>query len=111
MKTQAVWLSFDLGLQGDYEGLYAWLDSHRAKECGINVAFLRYKFNKNIRSELITDISNAFQQNPRTRVYAIFDAGTGTAGRFIIGGRKGSPPWSGYAPKKEKEVDDSTKLD
>ena len=34
------WISFDLGLQGDYDALYAWLDKHEAKECGENVATL-----------------------------------------------------------------------
>ena len=29
-----VWISFDLGVKGDYEGMYAWLDSKDAKECG-----------------------------------------------------------------------------
>lgn len=28
----------NLGVQGDYEGLYAWLGEHRAKECGDSVA-------------------------------------------------------------------------
>jgi hypothetical protein len=28
------WISFDLGLQGDYEPLYEWLDRHEALECG-----------------------------------------------------------------------------
>ena len=34
MKTSTIWISYDLGVRGDYEGLYAWLDSHGAKECG-----------------------------------------------------------------------------
>lgn len=33
-----IWLSFDLGVSGDYEGMYAWLDDKRAKECGSSVA-------------------------------------------------------------------------
>ena len=34
VTINTVWISYDLGIRGDYEGLYAWLDSHRAKECG-----------------------------------------------------------------------------
>jgi len=30
---QTIWISYDLGLQGDYPGLYRWLDLHKAKEC------------------------------------------------------------------------------
>jgi len=40
----AMWMSYDLGVKGDYEGLYAWLDDHDAKECGNSVAFLRYEY-------------------------------------------------------------------
>jgi hypothetical protein len=29
------WLIYDLGLQGHYDELFAWLDQHKAKECGI----------------------------------------------------------------------------
>ena len=39
-----MWMSYDLGVKGDYEGLYAWLDDHDAKECGNSVAFLRYEY-------------------------------------------------------------------
>ena len=28
-----IWLSFDLGISGDYEGMYAWLDDKNAQEC------------------------------------------------------------------------------
>lgn len=31
---QLIWISYDLGVSGDYENLYAWLDDHGAKECG-----------------------------------------------------------------------------
>ena len=33
-----IWLSYDLGIGGDYESLYSWLDNHEAKECGDSVA-------------------------------------------------------------------------
>ena len=33
-----IWLSFDLGVSGDYEGTYAWLDDKSARECGSSVA-------------------------------------------------------------------------
>ena len=36
---KAIWLSFDLGVAGDYPGLYKWLDEHDAVECGDSVAF------------------------------------------------------------------------
>ena len=33
-----MWMAYDLGVKGDYEGLYAWLDDHSAAECGNSVA-------------------------------------------------------------------------
>ena len=48
---KAIWLSFDLGVKGDYESLYAWLDNHEAIECGDGTAFLKYEVGKNGSSE------------------------------------------------------------
>ncbi len=36
MENRIIWLSYDLGIQGDYPSLYEWLDKHQAKECGDN---------------------------------------------------------------------------
>ena len=33
-----VWISFDLGVKSDHEGMYAWLDTKGAKECGDSLA-------------------------------------------------------------------------
>ena len=47
------WLSFDLGLTENYEGLYRWLDNLEAKECGDSVAtFTSDKTVEHIRKEL-----------------------------------------------------------
>ena len=37
------WLSYDLGVGGDYKGLYQWLDDHNAESCGSSVAFFTYE--------------------------------------------------------------------
>ena len=42
--NKAIWLSYDLGVSGDYEGIYAWLAKHGAKECGDSLAFLNYEY-------------------------------------------------------------------
>jgi hypothetical protein len=55
--NKALWLSYDLGVKGDYEGLYAWLDDHNAEECGNSVAFLHYEYCTEIFSELKDDLS------------------------------------------------------
>jgi len=47
---KAVWISYDLGIKGDYQGLYSWLDDHDAIECGNSVAFIQFEV-------LLTDIN------------------------------------------------------
>ena len=89
------WISFDLGFQGDYQPLYAWLDRQQAKECGENAAtFVSNKSREKIAEELSTLLSS--EKNPR--IYLITKV---LGGKFILGKRK-FPPWKGYA---EVELD------
>lgn len=48
----AIWLSYDLGVNGDYEGMYAWLDNHGAKECGGSVAYLQFTHDGDLPASL-----------------------------------------------------------
>jgi hypothetical protein len=114
---KAVWISFDLGIQGDYPSLYAWLDSHGAKECGDSLAFLNYEYEEplsisqrgdRLRECLKADLKKALKVNPRTtRIYVVYrDAGTTKMkGAFLFGGRRDAP-WSGYSAKGEGAVDE-----
>ncbi len=43
----SIWLSFDLGVLGDFEGMYEFLDSHGAQECGDSLATFSYEYKKN----------------------------------------------------------------
>lgn len=97
MKS-AVWISFDLGLRGDYEGMYTWLDQHEAKECGDNFALLRYEHEGELIENLKKDIRDSVEINKKTRIYLIFISSTTKKpkGKFIFGNRKAAP-WSGYA--------------
>jgi len=64
-----MWMSYDLGVKGDYEGLYAWLDEHSAAECGNSVAFLRYEYSADFLSELKEDIARHVNLDKRDRIY------------------------------------------
>lgn len=93
-----VWISFDLGVQGDYEGLYTWLDEHQARECGDSLAVLNYHHTGDVLRALANDLKRSIEVGKRTRIYAIYRA-AGTKkmkGKFILGARK-APAWSGYA--------------
>jgi hypothetical protein len=50
---KAVWMSFDLGVKGDYEGLYRWLDARQARACGDSVALFFFdRKTRNLPSEI-----------------------------------------------------------
>jgi hypothetical protein len=104
---KAVWLSFDLGIKGDYEGLYQWLDAHGAIECGDSVAFFKIKSEG---SDLPGEIKKSLQQSmeidaKKTRIYIIYQKDKSTKGSFLFGQRKASP-WVGSAPKAATVVDE-----
>lgn len=107
MKKNAIWISYDLGVQGDYSSLYTWLDTHGAKECGDSLAFLNYEHSGSIKQKLINELKNAMTIDKRTRIYVIYrDADTNkNKGAFIFGGRRESP-WTGYSPKGSGAVDE-----
>lgn len=91
-----VWLSFDLGVSGDYEGMYAWLDEKGAKECGDSVAsFMFPGDNGDLVASLKSELENEVKLNKRSRIYVVYNHGGKYKGKFVVGGRK-NPPWDGY---------------
>ncbi len=90
MDKTRYWLSFDLGLHGNYEELYEWLDAQDARECGDSVAsFLSEKS----REKLTDEIRERVGDNARARVYLI---ALHQGGKFVLGKRKPAP-WEGYS--------------
>lgn len=100
---KAVWLSFDLGVGGDYPGLYKWLDNHEAIECGDSVAFFRYAIDINRENEVYAQVKKEVEQvvklRPGDRIYIIrrvkTESGYTVKGNFMFGKRK-AKPWEGY---------------
>jgi hypothetical protein len=107
MMKNFIWISFDLGVQGDYEGMYSWLDAHNAKECGDSVAAMYYEYEEKLLDELKHDLESSVRINKKTRIYVIRLFSGKMKGRFIFGTRK-SPPWAGYGPQKGEEEEDVT---
>jgi hypothetical protein len=96
--TQRVWLSYDLGLKGDYEGLYAWLANHGAKECGDNVATFLLEDARNVEQSMVmTELLKHVQLGQRDRIYLIWydEVSKKIRGKFLAGGRKPAR-WAGY---------------
>jgi hypothetical protein len=105
---KTVWISFDLGVSGDYEGLYAWLDTHAAKECGDSVAVIEYQPRADVIAELKSEIGEAVELNKKSRIYAIYKSEDGKMkGSFVYGTRK-QAPWTGYGASAEESSDESS---
>jgi hypothetical protein len=103
---KAVWLSFDLGINGDYEGMYTWLANHEAIECGDSVGFVRYDSQGKLLDELKTDLGENVGFTKKSRVYVIYRGDDGKVkGSFLFGKRK-QAPWTGYGFVKEEEAVD-----
>lgn len=104
---QAIWISYDFGVRGDYEGMYAWLDANGALECGDNLALVHYEFTGDLISDLQRELQTAVEVTRKTRIYVIWrDAPSGKLkGRFIFGTRKAAP-WTGYAVGEEQVLED-----
>jgi hypothetical protein len=103
-----IWLSYDLGLKGDYENLYAWLDSHKAKECGSNCAAFSFEFDKDLLKELKKDLSTNVTLEKTDRIYVIYPEPAPSLkrrGKFLFGKRKPAP-WAGYSAEYEEDIDD-----
>lgn len=114
MKSN-IWISYDLGVTGDYEGMYAWLDDQGARECGSSFAFIKdYDHgNERLMKALRRDIMDAVSLGKRSRIYVVRpfrdDEGAvrGGRGRFLVGGRKGTPPWDGYGQQGDADDDEA----
>ena len=99
-----IWLSYDLGVNGDYDGMYAWLDNHGAKECGSSVAYLQYTHDGDLPASLKSDLESAVGMNKRSRIYIVYKKDQKFSGHYLIGHRKGAP-WEGFGSKGETEED------
>jgi hypothetical protein len=110
---KAIWMSYDLGVQGDYNHLYAWLDNHDAVECGESIAYFLYEVpdgtNDSTFKELIKkDLEATIEFKPGNRIYIIRhipdEDKNSYYGQYIIGKRKASP-WEGYGDKADHVED------
>jgi hypothetical protein len=104
------WISYDLGLRGNYDQLYAWLDKHGARECGDSVATF---LSKKSRAEVVKELSDVLDLSGKQRATGargaaavlggekpinprIYIITMKEGGKFVFGRRKPAP-WTGYA--------------
>ena len=104
-KKKTYWLSYDLGLKGDYNSLYTWLDKQKAKECGDSIAVFEFvSSTDNPKEEIKNSILESIELNKTDRIYLIWrdDVRNANVGMFIIGRRKPAP-WEGYFTTEEEQ--------
>ncbi len=97
-RKKTYWISFDLGLRGDYQGLYTWLDNNNAMECGNSIAVIHTKLEGDLVEVVTKEIKKAVNFSTSDRVYIIYkdDITNKTKGKFIVGGGRKRAPWEGY---------------
>ncbi len=104
---KSLWLSFDLGVKGDYESMYAWLDNHQATACGDNMAFMKYEVPERSADEMLRQVTKDLRASidfkNSDRIYIAYLADDGSLkGRFVIGKRRAAP-WQGYGDAATQE--------
>ena len=104
MQQSTVWISYDLGVTGDYESLYSWLDTRQAKECGSSVAYLTYSHDTELMACLLQDIKDHVTLDKRSRIYVVRKDGDDIKGRYLVGRRRAAP-WEGYGEIDDQEED------
>ena len=96
LKKKAIWLAYDFELGGDIQGLFKWLDSKDAIECGNGVAFLNFNFKEKFYQELKEELIKDVNLQKKDRIYIIYSEDKKMKGKFLSGERKKNP-WAGYA--------------
>ena len=105
---KAVWLSYDLGVKGDYDSLYAYLDNQKAVECGDSLAFFNVEFegsDTRLENKIRNEIKESVRLSKSDRIYIVYrreDKRVG--GKFLFGHRKASP-WLGFGQQEPTEDD------
>ena len=113
MKSR-IWLSYDLGLHGDFPGLYRFLDNQDAQEIGHSSATFMFETQaedeEGFLRALETKIKEVMEVDKNTRLYVVCaskdqnGAITRVYGKFLNGRRK-SNPWKGYGDSDAAEYD------
>ena len=99
--TNRFWLSYDLGLRGDYEPLYAWLDEFDAKDCGDSTATFTAEATREEIAKKVTKVTGM-----RARLYLIGKNKAGKVTGGFIAGRRKAPPWTGLSSRRDKEEEE-----
>ena len=105
-----IFISYDFGMKGDYDGLFKWLDENKAEERGYGIGFIKeYNYKENsiktdidflrfVRSEL----KKRIKIGSSDRLYMIWNSleSSKIKAGFLFGKSKQSP-WTGFAQNNQ----------
>jgi hypothetical protein len=112
-----MWLTYDLGSGGDFQGIYAWLDDNKAIECGNNCAYISdYEYPETITTDMnfVDFFKKELEKNINfksgNRIYIVrksldTDKKGKSIGSFVIGKRRANT-WEGFGTKTENTIDE-----
>jgi hypothetical protein len=100
------WMSYDLGIDGDYDGLYSSLDALDARECGDSACSFELEIGKkDPPAAVLALVKKHAKLRSKDRLYLIWRKDNGSiTGRFIAGSRRRAP-WAGYAVQSGETED------
>ncbi|KJV27441.1 hypothetical protein [Luteibacter yeojuensis] len=105
---KAIWLSYDFGVKGDYDALYAYLDNAGAVECGDGLAYFEVEFSgtdAELESRLEHELMGGLNLAKNDRIYVVFQREGGrVTGKFLVGSRKASR-WQGFGHQDDNKED------
>ena len=105
-KEKSYWLSYDLGVGGNYEKLYGWLDDHNAVPCGESVAFFKFPYEgEDPDEQLKEDLLRSLELRAGNKLYLIRLSGDGQAVGNFIYGKRNAAPWIGYGTQSQSGTD------
>ncbi|AWH84557.1 hypothetical protein HYN59_05235 [Flavobacterium album] len=104
-----IMINYDLGLKGDYQNLYRFLDNHDALDCGNSNAALEIEVSEDnfdiIYEETKELIESEITISNNDRLYlTVTDSSCQMRGRFLFGTRKRAI-WEGYGNKETFQED------
>jgi hypothetical protein len=98
MKKNRFWLSYDLGLRGNYSVLYSWLDDIGAEDCGDSVATFLFDGDREAVAKVITKLTRK-----QGRMYLIGRNKEGHVTGKCISGRRKAPAWTGASNRLSED--------
>ena len=99
-----IWISYDLGENGDIAGMYAWLDRHDAVECGDSFASLlvNCESRATVERDVLAELHENVNLQQSDRIYLLYRREDNmTKGTFFFFYWKESP-WKGKINQTEK---------